>query len=259
MVTEGVQFEEHVEGTLDEGTANEEDTEAANILENLVPGIFAGIILLSIVFTGMMIFQSASQEKKDKIAEIILSSVKPEELMQGKIIGYFVLGIIQVAVFLALVMPVAVWKIDFPIIEYLLTPKLLLLLLIAVLGYLLFAAIFVGIGATMADISTAGNFQGMIMMLPFLPVLFIGPVIEDPSGFMAQLGSYIPFSAPGVLLLRLSFLETWPWMEIGIALLILAISVWFFMKMAGRIFKTGILMYGKNATPKEIWKWMFID
>ncbi|MCS0543134.1 hypothetical protein NXY55_24455, partial [Aeromonas veronii] len=58
------------------------------------------------------------------------------------------------------------------------------------------------------------------------------------------------------LLLRLTFLEEWPWIEIVISLVILIVSIWLFMKLAGKIFKTGILMYGKNATPKEIWKWI---
>ncbi|WP_332871014.1 ABC transporter permease [Planococcus sp. MB-3u-03] len=85
----------------------------------------------------------------------------------------------------------------------------------------------------------------MVMMLPFSPFLFIGPVFSDPSGIWAQIGSYIPFTAPGVLIMRLSLLEQWPWVEIIIATAILAISVWVFMKLAGKIFKIGILMYGK--------------
>ena len=250
VVAQGIVFEDASVETEEGGLFSE------NMLGRVIPGTFAAIVMLSIVFTGMAIFQSASQEKKDKIAEIILSSLTPAELMQGKIIGYFVLGIVQVVVYVVIALPVLMWKIDFPIIEYLLVPELLVLLLIAVLGYLLYAALFVGIGATMADISTAGNFQGMVMMLPFSPFLFIGPVISDPSGFWAQLGSYIPFTSPGVLILRLSLLEEWPWVEIAIATAILAVSVWIFMKLAGKIFKTGILMYGKNATPGEIWKWI---
>ena len=250
VVAQGIVFvdvsEEKEEGGLFNG----------QMLERVIPGVFAAVVMLSIVLTGMAIFQSASQEKKDKIAEIILSSLTPAELMQGKIIGYFVLGIIQVIVYIVIVLPVLIWKIDYPIIEFLFVPELLLLLLISILGYLLYAALFVGIGATMADISTAGNFQGMVMMLPFSPFLFISPVFSDPSGFWAQLGSYIPFTAPGVLIMRLSLLEEWPWMEIIIATVILAISVWIFMKLAGKIFKIGILMYGKNATPGEILKWI---
>ena len=251
LVAHGIVFEDASAETEKGGLFNNEQ-----LLERVVPGTFAAVVMLSIVLTGMAIFQSASQEKKDKIAEIILSSVTPAELMQGKIIGYFVLGIIQVVVFIVIALPVLIWKIDFPVIEYLFVPELILLLFISILGYLLYAALFVGIGATMSDISTAGNFQGMVMMLPFSPFLFIGPVFGDPNGFWAQLGSYIPFTSPGVLIMRMSLLEEWPWIEIIIAIVILVVCVWLFMKAAGKIFKTGILMYGKNATPGEIWKWI---
>src|SRR5699024_2716644 len=85
----------------------------------------------------MYIFQSASLEKKDKIAEIILSSVTPGELMQGKIIGYFILGLLQSAVLLVFAVPFAMWKLDFPVLEYLFVPETLLFIAIAILGYLL--------------------------------------------------------------------------------------------------------------------------
>lgn len=228
-----------------------------SFLKRIIPGAFAGIVLFSIVISGMMIFQSASQEKKEKISEIILSSITPNELMQGKIFGYFALGIIQVSVWLGIGLPIAVWKIDLPILEYLLVAELAVLLIIAVLGYLLFASIFVGIGATIEDASSAGNFQGLVLMLPFLPFILIGPIMSDPSGIVAKVGSFIPFTAPGILIVRLSMLEDWPWLEIIIGILILILSVWIFMKLAGKIFRTGILMYGKNATPREIWKWLW--
>lgn len=227
-----------------------------DLLKKAVPGVFAGIILFSIVITSMMIFTSASEEKKDKVAEIILSSVTPGDLMQGKIVGYFVLGMIQALVILLFGIPFVMFQFDFPIMEYLLVPETLLFTVIALLGYLLFAALFVGIGSTMADISTAGNLQGMVMLLPFLPAIFIGPVIANPSGIFAVIGSYIPFSSPGILILRLSLLDEWPWLEIIISLVILVASIWLCMKLAGKIFKVGILLYGKNATPQEIWKWL---
>lgn len=242
---------------FEQQAAEDEAKSEESRLERVVPGAFAGFIMLSIVFTGMAIFQSASQEKKDKIAEILLSSLTPADLMQGKIIGYFVLGIIQTVISLVIILPVAIWRFELQdAAKYLLAPELLFYILIACMGYLLFSAIFVGIGATMSDMTTAGNFQGFVMMLPFLPFLFIGPVVNDPSGLWAQVGTYIPFTTPGVLLLRLTILEEWPWIEIAIGLAILAVSIWIFMKLAGKIFKVGILMYGKNATPGEIWKWI---
>lgn len=253
-ISKGIVFEQSTVSEISKTEGGGRETE--KILERIVPGAFASIILLSIVFSGMMIFQSASQEKKDKIAEIILSSVTPKDLMQGKIIGYFLLGMLQVVVFFIFIIPIVLWKIDVPIFHYLFVPHLFLFIGIALLGYLLFSSIFVGIGATMADIYTAGNFQGLVILLPFLSFVFVGPVLTDPSGLWAQIGTYLPFTSPAVLILRLAILEEWPWAEIVISLAILIISVWIFMKLAGKIFKVGILMYGKNATPKEIWTWI---
>ncbi|MED3570862.1 ABC transporter permease [Cytobacillus praedii] len=225
-------------------------------LKRLIPGVFAGVILFSIVMTGMMIFQSASNEKKEKVAEIVLSSVDSSELMQGKIIGYFALGITQVLAWILVIVPYFMWKSEFPILEYLLVPETILLVFIAVLGYLLFAAIFAGIGATFEDMDQTSNFQGIVFLLPWLPAALYSPVISDPEGIIAQAGSYFPLTSPGVLIMRLSVLESWPWIEIFISIIILLISIWLFMKLAGKIFKIGILMYGKNATPKEILKWL---
>lgn len=265
IVTSGVAFDVTYEDDVDGSESIEEvifeDDQlfsGDDPLTRIVPGAFAGIILFSIVMSGMMIFQSASQEKKDKIAEIILSSLSPNELMQGKIIGYFALGLFQVFVWIVLAIPLIMWKFDISIFEYLFVPELIILLAIAVLGYLLFASLFVGLGATMEDVSSSGNFQGMVLMLPFLPIMFIGPIVSNPSGLVAQIGSYIPFTSPAILIMRLTMLDTWPWVEIAIGSGILILSVWLFMKLAGKVFQVGILMYGKNATPKEIWKWLWM-
>src|SRR5699024_8655037 len=178
IVSSGVAFDMTYEDDLGGTTSSEEATveddelfSGDDPLTRIVPGAFAGIILFSIVMSGMMIFQSASQEKKDKIAEIILSSLSPNELMQGKIIGYFALGLFQVFVWIAFAIPLVMWKFDISIFEYLFVPELIILLAIAVLGYLLFASLFVGLGATMEDVSSSGNFQGMVLMLPFLPIM----------------------------------------------------------------------------------------
>ncbi|GEL76419.1 ABC transporter permease [Tenuibacillus multivorans] len=256
VVANPIQFES-VELTESTGEAMGEGETMGFPYERAIPAIFAGLVLFSIVISGMMIFQSASQEKKDKVAEIILSSVTTGELMQGKILGYFSLGILQVAVWLTMALPIAIWKLDdVPLLEYLFVPETLLLTFIAVLGYLLFASIFVGLGATIEDYSTSGNFQGFVLMIPFLPFVLIGPIFSNPSGVVAQVASYVPFTAPGVLIMRLSALDEWPWIEIIIAIAVLILSIWIFMKLAGKIFQVGILIYGKNATPQEIWKWL---
>ena len=225
------QNEVTMEAGTDAGEAQSQGIEY--FLQKFVPGVFAGLVLFSIAITGMMVFQSASEEKKEKVAEIILSSVTAGELMQGKIIGYFVLGILQVTVWIGMAAPVALALVDYPIIEYLLVPELLLFLLIAILGYLMFASIFVGLGATLEDSSSGSNFQGFVFMIPWLPFIFIGPVLTNPEGMLSQVLSYIPFTSPGIMILRLSILDEWPWVQIFISLAILIVSIWLLMKLAG--------------------------
>lgn len=228
----------------------------STVLEQTVPGIFAGIILLSIIYTGMMTFQSASQERKDKMAEIILSSLTPTELMQGKIFGYFALGLIQVFVWIGLAIPFILWKVDQTILSYLFTYETVVFLIFAVLGYLFYAALFVSLGATIEDVSASGNFQGMVFMLPFIPVVFISSILEDPNSTLVKVISYIPFTSPSVMIFRLTLLENWVWWELGLAILMLLFSIFAFMKLAGKIFKVGIQKYGKNATVRDILSWI---
>lgn len=258
-IIKGIEIKSEEASTqTDSGSLNPSDKQSPDdsSMERIIPGAFAGIVLFSIVMTGMMIFQSASQEKKEKVAEIVLSSVTPGDLMQGKIIGYFILGLVQVGTWLLLVVPIAAWRYELPVMEYLFVPELLLLLAISIAGYLMFAAIFVGIGATVEDMTATSNFQGIVMMLPFLPLIFLGPILANPSGIIAQVATYFPLTSPSILILRLSLLDERPWVEIIIALVILLASIWLLMKLAGKVFKTGILLYGKNATPSEIWKWL---
>ena len=227
-----------------------------NWTRKAVPAVFAGMILVAVSITGSMTFQSAVQEKKDKMAEVLLSSITPGALMQGKIIGYFVLGLVQIFVWIGFGIPIAQWYFKISVLQYLWIPELGLMLFYALIGYLMYSALFVSIGATVEDIQEAGNFQGMLFILPWLPMFFIGAIIANPSGIVALIGSYFPLSAPGVMLFRLALMNRIPVLDVLISSAVLIVFTWFVVKLAGKIFKTGILLYGKTATPKEILKWL---
>lgn len=230
--------------------------EETDTMSKVVPAVFAGLILFSVFMSGMMTFQSATQEKRDKMTEVLLSSVEPRDIMQGKIIGYFLLGLIQVSVWGAVAGIVATYRFEIPVLDYLLVKEFPLMLLYALLGYLLFSSLFVSLGATINDIYSAGNFQSVIMLLPMLPIFFVGPVTSNPHGIVAKVGSYFPFSTSGVMLIRFVTASKVPAVEIVITLVILLVSIVIAMKVAGKVFKTALLMYGKNATPTEIIKWI---
>lgn len=231
-------------------------TQAGDPLARAVPAVFSAIILFGVYITGMMILQSAMAEKKDRMAEIILSSVSAESLMQGKLLGYSVLGLLQIFSWLVFGALIAQYSYNIPVFTYLWTPELPLLLFFAIMGYFLYAAILVAIGSTIDDMATTTNFQSTIMMIPILPVLFIQPVLVNPSGIVAVFGSYFPLTAAGVMLLRIAISTTMTWLDILLPSVFLLITLWVVAKLAGKIFRAGMLMYGKNATPTEMWKWL---
>jgi ABC-2 type transport system permease protein len=231
-------------------------TEERSLPEKIIPGVFAGILFLTVFTSGTMTFQSALQEKKDKMVELILSSVQAEDLMQGKILGYFVLGLIQVGVWLSLGIPAAQLIFKIPILQYLLVAELLPMVFFALAGYLLYSAIFVAIGATMEDAQSGSSFQGMIFLIPMLPLFVIGPIIANPSGAIARIGTFFPLTTPGVMLARLSISSQTPFWEILASGTILILTIILIMRLAGKLFKTAILMYGKNATFTEVIKWL---
>jgi ABC-2 type transport system permease protein len=215
----------------------------------------AGIVLFLIFSSGAMLMQSALQEKQDRMAEIILSSVSSENLMQGKIIGHFLLGIFQLVLWLSIGLPAAWHFLDIPIFEMIALSQLPILIFFALTGYLLYAALFVGIGATMTDMQSASNTQGMVFMLPMLGIVFVGPVISNPNGVAAQIGTFFPLTSPTITILRLGLAEVPTW-ELAVAGLILVVTTVLVIKAAAKLFRVGMLMYGKTASVAEMWKWM---
>ncbi|MFW5873513.1 MAG: ABC transporter permease [Bacillota bacterium] len=217
--------------------------------------IFGGGLFFLLITSGSMLLQSALQEKKEKMSEIILSSISSEQLMAGKIIGHFILGMIQIGVWFGIGIPLADYFFDLPLLESFFNPALPLIAVFALLGYLVFAALFVGIGATMEDLQSATNAQSMVFMLPVLPVLVVGPVFNNPGGMLARIVTYFPLTAPVISIVRIAIGEISNF-EIAITLVILFITTILFTLAAAKIFRVGMLMYGKSASFKEMLRWL---
>jgi ABC-2 type transport system permease protein len=215
------------------------------------------ILFLLIIVSCSMLLQSALQEKRDRMVEVILSSVSSENLMQGKIIGNFLLGLLQLAVWLGVGLPVAWYFFDINIGELLRSSaaNLPIIVFFALLGYLLFAALFIGLGATMGDLQSTNNFQGIAMMLPALSVIMVGPVMANPNGVVAQIGTLFPLISPMITILRIGITNVPIW-EIALGGLLLVFTTCIISKVAAKLFRVGMLMYGKTADLAEMWKWL---
>lgn len=218
-------------------------------------GVLAFLLFFLIMSSGTMLLQSAIQEKRDRMSEVVLSSVSADTLMAGKIIGHFTLGAMQIGFWLAIGLPVAHFLLKLPLAEFIVVQQLPVLFAFVLLGYLFYAALFVGIGATMEDIQSAGNSQGLVFMLPMLSFLVLNPVIANPEGTIAQAATFFPVTMPIIGALRYG-MGVMSGGEVAVAIGIMLATTWLVIRLASRLFRTGMLMYGKNPTLKEIWRWL---
>lgn len=217
--------------------------------------VFTVLIFMLIFTSGTMLMQSALQEKRDRMAEVVLSSIRPAALMQGKILGHFILGLIQLGFWLAIGLPLAVYFLELPLLEILAGVNLPVILFFGLGGYFLYSALFVGLGATMEDLQSAGNSQGLVIMLPMLGFLFLAPTATNPEGAVAVFASLFPFTSPVIMMMRSGLAPVPLWQLLTSGALLLATG-WLFSLGAANVFRVGMLMYGKNAAPKEIIKWL---
>ncbi|MBS3947526.1 MAG: ABC transporter permease, partial [Dethiobacter sp.] len=230
--------------------------DAVSPMRNIVLGIFVGIMFFVASTTGMLIMQSALTEKRDRLAEVLLSSVSAGSVMLGKILGCLVPSLLQAFLWVVSGLLFARFYYDLTVWHYLLDPRMPLLLFFLSGGYLFFSAMFISLGATMDDPMQASNYQGVVMMTPYLPFLFMGSVIADPNGLVARLGSYFPLTTAGVMLTRLVVADTVILTDIALSGVLLLATTALMVWAAGKIFQTGFLLYGKEATPLEIIRWL---
>ena len=264
-----------------------EETTRIDGLVKLIFGFFLGFLLYFFIFVyGSMIMMSVMEEKTNRIIEIIISSVKPFHLMTGKIIGVSLAALTQVLIWGAMFFVFSyIFSIVFGISTSYNTGDLILsaegdtglssfalemitafmnlpltniffaFIMYFIGGYFLFASIFAAIGAAIDNQADAQQFMMPITLLVII-ALYVGilTVPEDPNGIVAQIFSYFPFTSPIVMLMRIP--NGVPIYEQIISLTILFSSVVFMIWIAAKVYRIGILMYGKKMTYGEIIKWL---
>jgi ABC-2 type transport system permease protein len=255
----------------------------------LIFGGFAGYMLfMFIIIYGNMIMRSVIEEKTSRIIEVIISSVKPMKLLLGKIIGTSLAGITQFFVWLILLSVLSfvvflifgidpsamqaeqmstvveasgnnmdslvaeVWTEFWKLPIYNL---IIMFLLFFIGGYLLYASLYAAIGAAVDSETDTQQFM-LPILLPLILGVYVGffTVIEDPHGTVSQIFSFIPFTSPVVMLMRIPFGVPMEQQILSVVILFATFigTVWF----ASKIYRVGILMYGKKPSYKEIIKWL---
>jgi ABC-2 type transport system permease protein len=217
-----------------------------------VPLAFTGLLLISILASAGTMIQGVSEEKENRVIEVILSSIDARSLLLGKLLGLGATGLLQLAIWLTMALLPALVLIA----GLALSPVIVILCLAYfILAFLLFGTLITGtgvLGTNAKDMQQYGMFWaiGAAIPMPFIEVL-----LRDPNGTTARILSYFPLTSAVTMMLRIGTGDV-PWWEIPLTLLLLAVSVWVTLRFAARVFRTALLMYGKRPTFVEIFRWM---
>lgn len=251
----------------------------------IVGGIFTLLIYIFVITYGGMVMQSVIEEKTNRIIELLVSSVKPFQLMMGKIIGVMLVGIAQMAlwgVMLSIIMTVA--SVGFGVsqaqsiaagqpmpsptmnmsqdTQELLTAIVnlpyaeigLMFIIMFVGGYLLYSSFFAATGASINEQEDANQFVVPITMITLFGLYAAMYSIENTDGPLAFWASLFPLTSPIVMMIRIPF-GVPLWQEL-LSIALLYASAFLMIWIGGKIYRVGILMYGKKPSIKEIIKWM---
>ena len=243
-------------------------------------GFLSGILIYMFIFMyGTMVMRGVIEEKTSRIVEVIISSVKPFQLMMGKILGVALVGLTQfvlwiiITIIISTVAELAFLDANVMVTEMNSSDQSVILAQVAeftgginllqiflafifyfLAGYLMYSALFAAVGSAVDTEADTQQFVLPITIPIILSFVLITPIMENPDGTLAFWMSMIPFTSPVIMMVRLPFgVANWELsLSIGILITSFIATTW----LAGRIYRTGILMYGKKATYKEIWKWL---
>jgi ABC-2 type transport system permease protein len=268
-------------------TSGEESLRGLNEIKIGIGGAFGYLIMMFIIIYGNMVMRSVIEEKTNRIVEIIISSVKPFQLMMGKIIGTSLAGLLQFMIWTIIgltlmfvasaffgvnVGPTArvspemmhaaqqelsgtaqlyikeIWNL--PIASILIG-----FIVYFIGGYFLYSSFYAAIGAAVDNQTDSQQFLLPIIM-PLILSVYIGffTVINDPHGTIAVVFSMIPLTSPIVMLMRIPFGV--PWWQIAISVSLLFATFFGVVWFAAKIYRVGILMYGKKPSWRELYKWL---
>lgn len=240
-------------------------------------GLAAGfMIYIILIVYGTQVMMGVMEEKTNRIAEVIISSVKPFQLMLGKIIGIGLVGLTQFLLWIIFILIIyngfkaagtnsemmtnmvgnlqeTFTSINIPLILFCFGFYFLA-------GFFFYASLYAAVGSAVnEDMREAQSLSFPITMLIIFSIATLGVVLQNPSGPVAFWGSLIPFSSPIIMMIRVPFgvPETVPWWQLGLSMAILIASFIFNVWLSGKIYRTGILMYGKKPSWKELIKWAF--
>jgi ABC-2 type transport system permease protein len=220
------------------------------------------MIYITLTIYGQVIMGAVVEEKETRIAEILFSSARPFHLLAGKLIGVGLAGLTQLGIWVgSLLAIIALLSTQADLAPLLagfphITPLMVLyFFLFFIVGYFVYASVFALIGASVTTVQEGGQFAFPPIMIMLIGFYFGFAVIRDPNSSLSFWVSIAPFFAPMTMPIRI-LAETPPFWQIALSLALNGVAIAAIVWLAARVYRVGMLMYGKRATIPEIWKWV---
>ncbi len=225
----------------------------------------AMLLYMTIFIYGLNVLRGVLEEKQSRVAEVVISSLPASRLLAGKVLGVGGVGLTQMLLWLG--MSFAMYKIRTPILAKfgaasapLAMPEMswgvgAVVVGFFVLGFMFYAGLFAAVGATVNSEQEAQQAQMPVVLLLVSSIMFAQNILLQPDGALSRVLSMLPFSAPIVMPLRMTVAPV-PTSEITIALLSVALGACGAVWLASRIYRVGLLMYGKRPSVREVFRWV---
>ena len=252
----------------------EEESATSSILSYILGTVTMFILYMFILLYGQMVMTSIIEEKNNRVLELVVSSVKPNDLMMGKIMGIGLVAITQIMIWAMLLIGCSIWIMPGLIAAASATEGnegmatalaqlgdtgfmvnlLVYLILFLIGGYLFYSSIYAAIGSAVDNIQDASQLQSIAIVPIILALIISMTVVNDPNSSLAVWTSMIPFTAPMVMMARLPFgIPAW---QPLVSIILLALSFLAMIWVSAKIYRVGIFMYGKKPSMMELIRWI---
>jgi ABC-2 type transport system permease protein len=220
------------------------------------------VMYMTVLLYGINVMRSILEEKTSRIMEVMLSTATSKEMMAGKIVGVGAVGLTQVGIWAAAAAAFAGYAVVtsgmLKQVKAAMNPMLLIYFVVFfLLGYVLYSTLCAAVGSMVNSEQEAQQMQFLVMMPMILAIIFITNIFTHPNSSIAVFGSLFPFTAPLVMFSRIAMQggDTPAW-QIGLSIALMLATIYGMIWLCGRIYRVGILMYGKKPNLPEIMKWI---
>jgi ABC-type Na+ efflux pump permease subunit len=223
------------------------------IFKMMTPMAFMMLIWIGAFVSANYLLTTTIEEKSNKVMEVLLSAVSPMQLMAGKIIGQAMVGLVMTGMYLAMGVVGLTAAAAGDLIEW---QDLLYFIVFYIMAYFMIAAIMAAIGSAVNELREAQSLMTPAMIVLIIPMMLWLPISDSPNSMLATITSFIPPLIPFVMILRVTGGEPIPMWQIPVSIIIGYASMLAMIWMAAKVFRVGVLMYGKPPSPLELVKWI---